>query len=301
MNKRLILIICILVLLFALIPATAGLAVSDTTGIISVEFTSDVGYEDCFTYIRELAAIVFPTQTAEECGSKTYFFAGGVEFYRVDAQTINEKLTAIKAKSYVKTADDEPVSLTDDMVLNGDLNGDGVLDAVDYILLKKVVLGSASVSISKMYAADANSDRLVDAVDYLLVKKCVLGTAQPTEKPRFWRAPFTNKPGTPIQEDPVSVFESSDESSEISEISESGGSNESNIVSECSESNETSLISESSGSDESSVVSESSGSNESSSTSESSEASGTGGESSETSGTTSSKPGDNELPIIHIP
>ena len=216
MNKRLIIIILALLCLFALIPAVSGSAVSDTTGMICVEFNSDVSYEDCFTYIRELASIVFPTQTAEECGSKIYFFAGGVEFFKVDDQTINEKLTAIKAKSYVKSADETPVSLTDDMVLNGDLNGDGILDAVDYILLKKIVLGNASVSISKMYAADANSDRIVDAVDYLLVKKCVLGTAQPTEKPRSWCAPFTNKPGTPIQDDPTSDIESSDDSSEVS-------------------------------------------------------------------------------------
>ena len=244
MNKRLILIVSILAFLFALIPATAGLADSDTTGIISIEFNSDVGYEECFTYIREFAAIVFPTQKVEECDSKITFFAGGVEFFKVDAQTINEKLTAITAKAYVKTADDTPVSLTDDLIRNGDTNDDGILDAVDYILVKKIVLGNASASISKMYAADANSDRVVDAVDYLLIKKCVLGTAQSSEKPRYWRAPFTSKPGTPIPDDPTSDVESSDNSSESSE-----GSNDS----------------------------------------------------SDTSSTTSSKPGDNELPIIHIP
>lgn len=246
MNKRLILIFLALVCLFALIPATAGLAVSDTTGCIHVDFTNDVGYEDSFTYIRELAAIVFPGQTAEECGNAICFFANGVQFYKVDAQTISEKLTAVKAKSYVKSADDEPVSLTDDMILCGDLNGDGSLEAVDYILTKKIVLGSASATMSQMYAADANSDRTVDAVDYLLIKKCVLGTAELSGKPRYWSAPFTSKPDVFIPDDPTSD-EVSDEPSMLPPSSEVSN------------------------------------------------------ESSETSSTVSTKPGDNELPIIKIP
>ena len=123
------------------------------------------------------------------------------------------------SKPYVKTADNTPVSLTDDLIRSGDTNDDGILDAVDYILVKKIVLGNASASISKMYVADANSDRVVDAVDYLLIKKCVLGTAQTSEKPRYWRAPFTSKPGTHIPDDPTSDVESSDNSSESSALS----------------------------------------------------------------------------------
>lgn len=240
MNKRLIFIIFALVCLFTLIPAVAGMAVSDTTGIIHVEFKDDVGYEDCFTYIRELAAIVFPTQTVEECDKTICFSAGNVEFFKVDIQTISAKLAAITAKPYVKSADDEPISFTDDMVLCGDLNGDGSLEAVDYILTKKIVLGSASATLSQMYAADANSDRTVDAVDYLLIKKCVLGTAEASEKPRYWIAPFTSKP---------SVFIPDDTSSDVSDEQSSEVSNDS----------------------------------------------------SEASDTVSTKPKDNELPIIRVP
>lgn len=58
----------------------------------------------------------------------------------------------------------------------GDLNGNGGVDAVDYMMLKRAVLGTYKLSSSQKSAADINGNGKVDSVDYAMVKKHVLGT-----------------------------------------------------------------------------------------------------------------------------
>ena len=57
----------------------------------------------------------------------------------------------------------------------GDGNGDGRVNAVDYMLVKRDVLGTFSLGKRVGYA-DVNRDGTVNAVDYMLVKRAVLGT-----------------------------------------------------------------------------------------------------------------------------
>lgn len=57
----------------------------------------------------------------------------------------------------------------------GDANGDGRVNAVDYMLVKRAVLGTFSLGERTGYA-DVNRDGAVNAVDYMLVKRAVLGT-----------------------------------------------------------------------------------------------------------------------------
>lgn len=57
----------------------------------------------------------------------------------------------------------------------GDVNGDGIISASDYTLVKKHVLGTGSISGSALNAADYNNDGIISASDYTLIKKSVLG------------------------------------------------------------------------------------------------------------------------------
>lgn len=57
----------------------------------------------------------------------------------------------------------------------GDANGDGRVNAVDYMLVKRDVLGTFSLGKRVGYA-DVNRDGAVNAVDYMLIKRAVLGT-----------------------------------------------------------------------------------------------------------------------------
>lgn len=67
----------------------------------------------------------------------------------------------------------------------GDINGDGKVDAKDYALLKRAVLGSLKLEPVEERAADVNGDGKVDAKDYTLLKRVVLGTLpKDTLKPK---------------------------------------------------------------------------------------------------------------------
>lgn len=57
----------------------------------------------------------------------------------------------------------------------GDVNGDGVLSALDYMIIKRAVLGSITLSREETYAADVNKDGEVDSRDYMTIKRAILG------------------------------------------------------------------------------------------------------------------------------
>ena len=57
---------------------------------------------------------------------------------------------------------------------NGDVNGDGVVDAFDYMLLKASVLGTAALTADQKERADVNADHGIDAFDYMMLKTWVV-------------------------------------------------------------------------------------------------------------------------------
>lgn len=63
-----------------------------------------------------------------------------------------------------------------DGFLCGDVNGDGKANALDYLLLKRAVLGTYNLTEAGGKAADVNGDGKINAVDYMLLKRHVLGT-----------------------------------------------------------------------------------------------------------------------------
>lgn len=60
--------------------------------------------------------------------------------------------------------------------LIGDINGDGKISATDYILLKRAVLGTITLTEEQKEAADINGDGKISATDYMLLKRAILGT-----------------------------------------------------------------------------------------------------------------------------
>lgn len=60
-------------------------------------------------------------------------------------------------------------------VLYGDVNGDGGLDAFDYLMLKAYVLGTYKNATAEQIAAmHLNEDGEIDAIDYFLLKRLIL-------------------------------------------------------------------------------------------------------------------------------
>ena len=61
--------------------------------------------------------------------------------------------------------------------LQGDANGDGKINTVDYAVIKRAVLGRYELSDGQFAAADVNYDGNVNALDYMIVKRVVMGVA----------------------------------------------------------------------------------------------------------------------------
>ena len=62
-----------------------------------------------------------------------------------------------------------------EVVIYGDVNGDGNLDSIDFAMIKKSLLNQMTLSNSKREAADINKDGLIDSIDFAYLKKYLLG------------------------------------------------------------------------------------------------------------------------------
>ena len=61
-------------------------------------------------------------------------------------------------------------------IMYGDCNGDGKIDAIDLLQVRKFMLGSHSLKGSYLSAGDTDRSGAVDAIDLLQVRKHMLGT-----------------------------------------------------------------------------------------------------------------------------
>ena len=59
-------------------------------------------------------------------------------------------------------------------MIKGDVNGDGKVNAIDYILIRKHILSSPKLTGDKLTRADVNSDNKVDSKDYIIVRKIII-------------------------------------------------------------------------------------------------------------------------------
>lgn len=57
----------------------------------------------------------------------------------------------------------------------GDVNFDGKVNAIDYLHLKKYLLGNADIPEKHKVFADSNKDNKINPIDYLLLKRHLLG------------------------------------------------------------------------------------------------------------------------------
>jgi hypothetical protein len=61
-------------------------------------------------------------------------------------------------------------------IINGDINGDGLVDAKDYLMVKRVILGTFTISTTQLKAACMNGTSTPTSKDYLMIKRHFLGT-----------------------------------------------------------------------------------------------------------------------------
>lgn len=64
----------------------------------------------------------------------------------------------------------------------GDLDGDGKVTMSDYMLAKRAVLGTYTLTAIQQNALDVNGDNQLDALDYMMINRFALST--------FYFAPY---------------------------------------------------------------------------------------------------------------
>lgn len=64
----------------------------------------------------------------------------------------------------------------DTVVKLGDINNNGKIDALDYILLKRAYFGTYHLNDVQELCGDCNQNEKIDAFDYILLKRAYIGT-----------------------------------------------------------------------------------------------------------------------------
>ena len=96
--------------------------------------------------------------------------------------TLKNSSGTIKNSGIIVTGDKVSVMVGNEgkeyqVIIYGDANGDGKVNAVDYVRIKNTIIGTATLTDVYREAADVNKDGKVNAVDYVRVKNSIIGTA----------------------------------------------------------------------------------------------------------------------------
>lgn len=104
------------------------------------------------------------------------------------SNSVTVTITSTDASGNTKTLTDATVLGTNDIitvqsgtdsksfrvVIYGDINGDGKIDAIDYVKLYKYMMESTNISGSYRIASDINKDGNIDAIDYVKIYKHIM-------------------------------------------------------------------------------------------------------------------------------
>lgn len=85
--------------------------------------------------------------------------------------------TGLKIRIQPKTRDSEE-KYTVGIVVKGDINGDGKISSMDYVLVKNHILNISKVKSSALKASDINRDGRISSMDYVLIKNHILGLSK---------------------------------------------------------------------------------------------------------------------------
>ena len=87
-----------------------------------------------------------------------------------------------KTTGIMNTGDKVKITVGEDIkeyqiVIYGDANGDGEINAIDYVRIRKYIMNTANLSEAYKEASDVNKDGEVNAIDYVRIRKYIMNTA----------------------------------------------------------------------------------------------------------------------------
>ncbi len=113
-------------------------------------------------------------------GAIPFRIEGASDYDKTNDYSYDSKMTELgdntKITGYIKGElkyGVEPVVVN---IKLGDVDGSGTVDAIDFALMKKHLLGSTQLDSESKIRADVNKDNEVNAIDLALLKKYLLGT-----------------------------------------------------------------------------------------------------------------------------
>ena len=179
MNKRFLrtLSVCVatasVMASLTLAPTTAGAA--KVTSITSSNFTVDNGY------LRGVYAGSTPAHINAGVDQN-----GSVNLYRGTTKLgDSEKL---QTGDTVKLMNGNSVAQTLSLVITGDVNGDGKLNAADLLYTQMSVLGVRELTDSNLKAAEMSNDGELTAADMAILQQYALGIGTPTVTDGFYNS-----------------------------------------------------------------------------------------------------------------
>lgn len=95
--------------------------------------------------------------------------------------SLRNKLNQDKNSGVAATGDKVIITIDSEtkeyeIVIYGDVNGDGKIKATDYVLIKNKIMGSITLSGAYLEAADVDHNGQVKATDYVKIKNMIMGT-----------------------------------------------------------------------------------------------------------------------------
>ena len=106
----------------------------------------------------------------------------------------------------------------------GDVDGNGSVSVNDYILIRKHILKSPTLTGNPLERADVNKDKSVNASDYIIIRKIILGTyVDPNSKQKATSTPVPVTPApTPVPKYEVKYYGASYVETGLSSVTLSG-------------------------------------------------------------------------------
>lgn len=95
-------------------------------------------------------------------------------------------------KSYTKVNFQSNISHGDVIdKIKGDVNDDGKVNSLDYIIIRKHIMGLSKLDSNKLAYADINNDNKVNSLDYVIIRKIILKqTDVPSTNGKTYKASF---------------------------------------------------------------------------------------------------------------